>query len=117
MITPEDPNDDRTLSGYVKNHARETITYVLLVLGIILLFFQPFYGGFLVGLITGIYFSQQIVEYVLNWKKAMEMGAIPKNLIILGIVIALLISAPAIFLGAAFAIAIKQLFLGQSFDK
>lgn len=106
-------NDD--LLHYFKTHIRETIAYILLVLGIILLFFKPVYGGLLVGIVAGVYFGDQIVNYIKAVKADIDKSATPadlaKHLIILGIAIALLISAPGIFIGAAISIAIKMLFV------
>lgn len=101
-----------SLMDYFKAHTRETIAYVLLVIGIILLFFNPLYGGTLVGIVAGIYLSDEIVFFLKNCKKDFETHRVSQNLIYIGIIIAFFISAPAIFLGAAIAIAIKQLFIG-----
>lgn len=109
---PEDPKHKiDSISDYVKHHSRETITYVLLVLGIVLLFFQPLYGGTLVGIVTGIYFGDEIVNYLINWKGAIDAHGIARNLILGGVAVAFFISAPAIFIGMAIAIGIKQLFV------
>lgn len=107
-------NNSHDLLSYFKQHMRETITYILLVLGIVLLFFDQLYGGILVGLITGIYFGEEIVGYIKGWSSATDSKKVARNLIIAGIALALFISAPAIFLGAAVAIAVKQLFVGAN---
>lgn len=111
---PQGGNDD--LLQYFKTHVRETIAYILLVLGIILLFFKPVFGGLLVGIVAGVYFGDNIVNYIKALKADFDKSTSPadmaKNLIILGVAIALLISAPGIFIGAAVAIAIKMLFVG-----
>lgn len=107
-------NNSSDLLNYFKVHLRETITYVLLVLGIVLLFFDQLYGGILVGLITGIYFGDEIVGYIKSWSSATDSKKVARNLILAGIALALFISAPAIFLGAAIAIAVKQLFVGAN---
>lgn len=109
----ENKNTDN-LIDYFKTHARETTAYILLVLGILLLFFNPLIGGILVGIITGIYFGDEILDYILNWKKRSQNQGIARHLISAGIALAFFISAPAIFLGAAIAIGIKQLFVGPT---
>lgn len=123
---PEDKNeppknritrDTDYLGGYFKVHSREIITYVLLILGIILLFFDALYGGILVGLVSGIYFGDEIVDYILHWKASIHSYGVARNLIIAGIAVAFFISAPAIFLGAAIAIGIKQLFVESGVSK
>lgn len=125
-VPPEDNNkasknriigDTDYLGGYFKLHSREIITYVLLILGIILLFFDALYGGILVGLVSGIYFGDEIIDYILHWKSSIHDHGVARNLIIAGIAIAFFISAPAIFLGAAIAIGIKQLFVESTEKK
>lgn len=110
-------NSKEDLFTYFKNHTRETISYVLLILGLLLLFFEPVYGGLLVGVVAGIYFGQEIVSYIKNWKTMVNTqtrySEVARNLILAGLALAFFISAPAIFLGAAIAIGIKELFIGQ----
>jgi hypothetical protein len=109
-------NGDDLLS-YFKNHARETISYILMILGLLLLFYLPLYGGLLVGIVGGIYFGDEIVNYIKNWKTSIDSknrySDVARQLILAGLAIAFFICAPAIFLGAALSIGIKQLFVGQ----
>lgn len=109
------------LKDYFKNHSRETISYILIILGILLLFFEPVYGGLLVGIVAGVYFGDEIVEYIKNWKTTIDLqdrySGIARHLIIAGIALAFFISAPPIFLGAAIAIAIRYLFIGPESAK
>lgn len=119
MTGPERPpqkkeNKPDNLLNYFKIHIRETITYILLVFGIILLFFDQLYGGIIVGLVAGIYFGDEIVNFIKSWGTTTESRKVARNLILAGITIALFISAPAIFLGAAISIAVKQLFVGAN---
>jgi hypothetical protein len=112
---PDQEKED--LFSYFKSHSRETVSYILLILGILLLFFEPIYGGLLVGMVAGIYFGEDIVLYIKNWKTSIDSqtkySEVSKNLILAGIALAFLISAPAIFLGAAISIGIKELFIAQ----
>lgn len=105
------------LLSYFKNHSRETIAYVLLIVGILLLFVEPVYGGLLVGIVAGIYFGDELINYIKNWKTNISSQEsykqVARNLIFAGLAVAFFISAPAIFMGAAISIGIKQLFLGQ----
>lgn len=124
---PKESNDHPTgnrlgtedLLDYFKNHSRETISYILLILGILFLFYEPLavYGGLLVGVVAGIYFGDELVNYITNWKTSINSSnryvEVARHLIFSGLAIAFFISAPAIFLGAAISIGIKQLFIGQ----
>ena len=109
-----------TLLDYLKNHTRETVAYVLLIVGIILMALnESIYGGMLVGLVTGIYFGDDIVNYIKQWKMSSpnQSQDLAKHIISLGIAIAFFIVAPAIYLGAAVSIGIKQLFINQGNTK
>lgn len=112
---PSTPNKE-DLIEYFKTHIRESISYIILILGIILLFFDRLYGGLLVGIVTGVYFGDDIVNYIKSMKNSFDKLTsspdIAKHLITLGIALAFLISAPGVFLGAAIAIAIKLMFVG-----
>jgi hypothetical protein len=117
---PENRPMKEDLMDYFKNHSRETLSYVLLILGILLLLFEApayYYGGLIVGIVAGIYFGDEIIAYIKTWKTSINAqnryADVARHLIIAGLALAFFISAPAIFLGAAISIAIKHLFLGQ----
>jgi hypothetical protein len=100
---------------YFKTHTRETASYVLLVLGILLLILDfTLYGGVLVGIVAGIYFGDELVSFISNFRVTFSSQGVAKNIILGGVGLAFLISAPAIFLGMGISIGIKQLFLAKS---
>ena len=107
--------------AYFKNNLRETISFVLLIVGILLMPFEPIYGGTLVGLIAGIYFGDDIILFIKNWKNASccrcdsPEGA--RRVVGLGVAITILITTPAIYLGIAISVGIKQLFASQMGSK
>lgn len=96
---------------YLRGNTRDTIAYVLLVLGILLIYFEPIYGGLLVGIVAGIYFGEEIVKFIKDWKFFIDKEGIPRSLIVAGVIFAFFISAPAIFLGAFIALLVKQIFV------
>lgn len=89
---------------------RDGIVCVLLVLGFILLFFLSFYGRLLIGIALGTYFSKEIVDFAKNYKAFIEHHGLVRSLILGGVALAFLISAPAIFVGAALIVILKKLF-------
>lgn len=103
-----------SLVGYATANTRDTISYVLLIIGIILMFFHTFYGGALIGLIAGFYFSSEIMAIVKHGNDLVEEQGIVKSLIAGGLLLALFISAPAIFIGAALAVAIRQILFPET---
>lgn len=102
------------LVGYATANTRDTISYVLLIIGIILMFFHSFYGGALIGLIAGFYFSSEIMAIIKHGNDLVEEQGIVKSLIAGGLLLALFISAPAIFIGAALAVAIRQILFPET---
>lgn len=112
---PENHPKRETLLDYFKHHSRETVSYILLVLGILLLFYDSVYGGLVVGVVAGIYFGDELVTYIKNWKNSMnsqdDYAEVVRHFVLVGLAIAFFISAPPIFLGAAISIGIKQLLI------
>jgi hypothetical protein len=99
-------------------NTKDTISYILLILGLVLLFFYPFYGGLLIGIIAGLYFSSEILALLRNFSDFVDDQGIVKSLIGAGLLMGLFIAAPAIFIGIALAVALRQiLFPGQTQEK
>jgi hypothetical protein len=108
--TPEQkPNADDVFQ-YLRTNIRETVAYALLILGILLIYFHPIIGGLLVGIVAGIYFGNEIIAAIRGWKDFIETEGIPRSLVVAGVAFAFFLSAPAIFLGIALSLLIKQLF-------
>ncbi|KAF3363247.1 hypothetical protein PHSC3_000137 [Chlamydiales bacterium STE3] len=97
------------LSDLAASSTRDSIAYVILIVGIILLFFHPFYGGFLIGLIGGFYFSSELLAFLQSINHLIDEQGIVRSLIAGALLIGLLICAPAIFLGIAAAVGIRQI--------
>lgn len=97
------------LVNYAKSNTRDTIAYVLLITGILLLFFEPWYGGTLVGVIFGLYFSNEILDLIQNYESYIDQHGIVKFLVFGGLLLAFFITAPFIFIGAAVAVGLKFL--------
>lgn len=94
--------------SYATSNTRDTISYIALIIGIVLLFFQPFYGAALVGFIVGLYFSAEILAFIKHLSLLVDDQGIVRSLIAGGFILALFILAPAIFIGLALAVAIRQ---------
>lgn len=98
---------------YAKTNPRDVIAYLLLVVGIILLFFQPVYGGIIIGIVAGIYFGEEIISVIKGYDDFVEEQGLVRSLILLGILLAFFISAPAIFIGAALVVCLKFFLAGD----
>lgn len=97
------------LVNYATSNTRDTLSYIALIIGIVLIFFQPFYGGALVGFISGLYFSAEILAFLKNFSRLIDEQGVVRSLIAGGVILALFISAPAIFIGLAIAVAVRQI--------
>ncbi len=97
---------------YVKNNTGDTVAYVLMLLGIVWIFLNSFYGGILVGLVAGFYYGTEIVAYVKHANETIDQMGIPRALILGLTLVAFFILAPGIFIGAAISAGIKHVVKG-----
>jgi len=94
--------------SFAKKNTRDTVAYILLLLGIVWIFFDTFYGGILVGIVSGLYFAEEVLAFLKSTKEAIDNHGSARNLILAGTLLAFFISAPGIFLGGALIIGLKQ---------
>lgn len=98
------------LFSYAKSNTKDTVTYVLMILGILMIFFEPFYGGGLIGILGGLYFSKEIMVPLRDLEAFIDEQGMVRSLMFGGILLGFfLIGGYPIFIGAAVAIGIKQL--------
>ena len=102
------------LYNYATTNTKDTIAYVAMILGILILLFHPFYGGGLIGIVAGLYFSQEIMVPVRSFEKFIDNQGMVRCLILAGALLGLFIEAPAIFIGAAVAVALKELVMPEN---
>lgn len=93
--------------SYAKNNTRDVIAYVLLILGIIFLFFDHNYGGFLIGAVFGLYFGDETIAFLRTYKENIGTQNTVKSLVFGALLLGLLISAPGIFIGALVVISLR----------
>ena len=103
-----------SMMSYAKSHTQDTVAYILLVLGIVWIFFNPFYGGILVGIVAGYYFAPEVLKIINSFDHFFDKPKIAKNLVFAGTLLALFILAPGIFIGAAILIGVKYLLKSES---
>jgi hypothetical protein len=102
------------LMSYAKNHTQETIAYILLILGIIWIFFNSFYGGILVGIVAGYYFYPEVLKIINSFDGFFDRQKMAKNLVLVGTLLAFFILAPGIFVGAAILIGVRYLLKSEN---
>lgn len=98
-----------SLYRYAQDNTRDTVAYVLLILGIIFLFFKPLWGGALIGLVVGIYLYNEIITLIKNINGFIEEQGMVRSLVLGGMFLGFFISAPMIFVGAAIGLGFKHL--------
>ncbi|CCB91643.1 putative membrane protein [Waddlia chondrophila 2032/99] len=94
---------------YARNNTKDTVAFVLLIIGILWMLGQPFNGGILVGLVVGFYFSKEFISYVKDFNSHLEEQGLAKTVILGGGALALFFLAPGIFIGVAVMAALKYL--------
>ncbi|KIC75213.1 hypothetical protein DB42_AK00130 [Neochlamydia sp. EPS4] len=102
------------LIDFAKTNTKDSIAYIIMILGIILLFFEQFSGGMLIGIISGLYYSVEIQELFSHFNEFIDEQGIVRGIVLGVVAIALFISAPGIFVGALLAVIVKYLFSPSS---
>lgn len=95
--------------NYAANNTRDTVAYILMIIGIVLLFSFSFYGGFIVGLIFGLYFCDEITKTLRSLNDLIEFNGMVRSLIFGGLLLALFILAWPIYIGAAVALGVRHI--------
>lgn len=121
MTAPEskDPEEEKahnvTKEGFVaffSENRWDAFAYVVLLSGLLITVFEPFFGGLLVGIILGIYFSKGIHEKCVFFKDFLDKEGIFRGFILLAAIMALLMASPGLCIGAAIG-AFMRPYLGK----
>ena len=106
----ENPSGD--IITFMKENTKDTIAYVLLIAGIMMMFFDnvAIYGGLIVGVIFGLYFAKELAYLVTNATNLIEQEGTPKSLMFGALLLIFLIKAPFVFIGAALVAVLKAFF-------
>ena len=95
------------------SNMKDTIAYIAMIVGILMLFFEPFYGGAITGAIAGLYFTHEIVTPLKSLESFIEKQGMVRSLILGGALLGIFIEAPAIIIGAAVAVGLKQIIVND----
>lgn len=104
------------MMSFAKSNTQDTLAYIGLFVGILLLLFGSPIGSILIGVVVGIYFSQPILAWLVGFKDYLSTEGLGKTLVLLAAAFALLIAAPYLFLGGAVIIGVRYL-VGGAFKK
>lgn len=89
--------------SYAQEHTIDTIAYVILLIGLIWMFTNPFVGAGIVGLVIGYYFSKELVDLVKGANSKIEEHGLAKSIVFAGAALLLLWNLPGLVIGAAIA--------------
>lgn len=109
-------NDGKRVGEFydlAKQNKERALTYALIILGLIILFFNNLVGGLIIGMVAGYYFAPEITSYIRNLSHIISGHDNLRYVALTGLLLGLLIAAPGIFIGAAIVAAFKQVI----FDK
>lgn len=101
------------LYSYATSNKEQTIAYILLALGLILLLiFNSLFGGLLIGMVAGYYFAPEIIHYIRNFGQIMGGEDHLRYVILTALLIGFFITSPGIFIGAIIVAIFKQVIQG-----
>ncbi|NGX57625.1 MAG: hypothetical protein K940chlam3_00518 [Chlamydiae bacterium] len=103
----------KKMTSFIKSNTKDTVAYIALFVGILLLFFKEFWGGLIIGAVGGFYFADPIIHWIRNFQEYLEKEGLVKVLILFCVALGFLIIGPAFFLGAVAAIGIKFILIGE----
>ena len=87
----------------------DLVALILLLLGIIVAFVNVQWGAILVGVVVGITFSQQIIDFFKGISGFIKRGGLKETLIFAGILIFLIIALPAGVIAALVTLLIRAM--------
>jgi hypothetical protein len=92
----------------------QSLTYVILIIGLILMFFNSLIGGLLLGMVAGYHFAKEIFYYVRHLDHLFIGQDKLRYITFTALLLGLFIVAPGIFVGAALVAAFKQVVLTKN---
>ena len=106
-VNPSNDNKSKDdLLSLAKANGKDTVAYILMVVGIILTLFHSFWGGFIIGIVLGYFYKAEIMEKVLNYNKIIQQEGLVKSVILGGTLVALFIGSYPLFIGVALIVAL-----------
>lgn len=97
-----------------KNMRRDTAAYILLAAGIVLLYWLPLLGGALVGIVFGVYFSEELMKGIKSGRTFFDREGRARTIVLAGTALGLFIVAPTMVLGAIAAVGVVALLARSS---
>jgi len=123
-MTNFNPNEPKRPKSFVskegffellKNHKWDSLAYLVIFIGLIITIFHQIVGGFIVGIILGLYYSEQ-VKIRFDWiKEFLEENGIFRCFIVIAAFLALLITTFGLCIGTLVGVYLRPL-LGDTIN-
>ncbi|MDP1836061.1 MAG: hypothetical protein Q8K75_09080 [Chlamydiales bacterium] len=91
------------------NVRRDTMAYIIMAVGLVILPWLPLWGGAIVGIVFGVYFSEEMLKRIKSFRQYLEKEGQAKTIVLGGAILALLLVIPTLVLGAIAAVGIVAL--------
>lgn len=95
---------------FARTNTMDTIAYVILFLGIVVLFINAIWGGLMIGIVGGFYFAKELLKRAYKINEFVEEEGLIRALILGGVLLGLAIKSFWIFVGLAIGVGIGKLF-------
>lgn len=95
---------------FIQTHKWDSVAYFLLFIGLIVLCFHELVGGLIVGVILGIYFSEELRSRYEQCKNSIEHEGIFRAFVVIAAICALLISTFGLTVGTFIGVVIRPIF-------
>lgn len=111
---PDLPLTKEGFKEFFSEHKWDAFSYLVLFIGLLITaIFDRFIGGILVGLVLGMYFSQDIHHKFSFFKEYLDQRGIFRSFVLLAAIIALLLASPGLCIGTAIGAFLRP-YLGES---
>jgi hypothetical protein len=97
------------LKDFATKNKGVTVTYIVLIIGILLCFLYPLLGGAIVGIVAGIYFAEEILYVAYHLQEFVYDQGLPRIVTLGAVLFALFIAYPLLIITAAVVASIKEL--------
>lgn len=107
----ETKSDD--IISFIKENTKEAVTYVVIIAGLLMMLFDGIavYGGVMLGILFGVYFSKELAFLMSNANRMIEEEGLPKSLVFGTFLLVVLFKIPFFFIGAVLVAAMRVFFV------
>lgn len=98
---------------FLLHNKLDAVAYLVLFCGLLLSLFHLFFGGIIVGIILGLYFSKEMQTRLMQFKDFLAHEGVFHGFVVIAAMIALFIASPGLIIGT-FCGAFIRPYLGNS---